>query len=173
MENYIFAYEKETSGIISPDGSLLHYTEGSPANVDFPEDVVLQLHKMSPGIVFNLAHVHPPSFWSLSKRDELTLKTWARTLFPFPVRMSVITDIEKRFYDGYIEATEHTYVGMMESRSSWENRGKNSPREFYLKPEKVKNYIHYFNEFQTDGWYGHILLDGAYSTQPVIFDKSE
>ena len=87
--NYLF--QREYGAIISTYDQLITVIKGNGVEVDFPIELILDLHKRSPGYVFKLMHTHPPEMDDLSERDIKTLKTLAFTFYPFPIAMSVIT----------------------------------------------------------------------------------
>jgi len=50
-----------------------------------------ELHKARPGFVSAFVHTHPPGMVDLSRIDISTLKAWSLALYPFPLKMGVIT----------------------------------------------------------------------------------
>jgi len=117
---------KESGAIISPQDKLLALIEGFPGHVDFPEELIWSLHKLSPGIVYKLAHVHPDGMTGLSNRDIKTMKTWAFALYPFPIVMSTISQAD----EGFIEKE---YIGMIEPKELWK-RSERKERKFEVLP---------------------------------------
>lgn len=155
MINYI----KETGGILSPNKTLLHLVEGNPGLVEFPEETIDCLHKNQPGIVFCLSHVHPPGMTGLSGRDEMTVRTWSYSLYPFPSRIATIAQISRRGDD--ITFQETIYLGILESKESWIARGKQGPRNFEIVIESKETY-NYHPDFKEEGWYGNLMLEKSY-----------
>lgn len=141
-------FKQETGAIIAPDKRILHLVDGYPGHVDFPAEVISELHKQSPGIVYALSHVHPDGMTGLSSTDEGTMRAWARAIYPFPIRMITITCYDYHFF-------ETCYLGILESKESWINRKKETPRKF----EIIKEYE--ADEF-SDDWYGWVLEKRSY-----------
>ncbi len=151
-----YKYRNEMGAIIDGNNRLLHMVDGSAGSVDFPEEVIWALHQMRPGLIFKLAHTHPPDMSNLSGRDKQTLKTWAFTLYPFPIRMSTITQIEDY---GFLETT---YFARLEPKESWVRRGKKTARWFEILIEGSE-------EFYIDsemGWRG-VLVEKSYEEPPI------
>src|SRR5574337_1997078 len=84
-------YLQETGIILDSFKDMLHVVDGFPGHVEFPKEVIWGLHEKSGGIVYCLAHTHPPGMTHISGEDKTTLEGWARALYPFPIRMSVTT----------------------------------------------------------------------------------
>lgn len=158
MQNESIIYVQETGGIITPDKNLLHIIEGSPGSVDFPYETIWRLHQLQPGIVFCLSHVHPPGMTGLSGRDEMTVRTWAYALDPFPARIATITEINQVGDESLFQET--IYLGILESKEVWIKRGKEGPRNFEIIMESKE--IYHYNLIHPDQWYGKLLLDKSY-----------
>ncbi len=106
-------YKRETGMIISQFNKPLAVIDGEGGHVDFPEEMIKRLHELSPGIIFELAHTHPPGIFEPSGRDKQTMYTWAFALYPFPVRLSVFSydnslEIFKKQIE-YLERRGHTF----------------------------------------------------------------
>lgn len=133
----------ETGAIIDPHGHILHITEGEKYMVVFPQQLLHDLHKKSPGSVYLLAHTHPPGMTQLSHEDITTLKAQALAMYPFPARMSTITEVsteEKSFvpFDDGLRMVESIYLGFWEDKDSWRARiatGAVLPRKFTVVKE--------------------------------------
>lgn len=97
---------------------FVQIVEGTPGHVDFSPEDILKHHKANPGATLALAHTHPPHLYDLSKRDEITLKTWAWTISPFPMRMFTIAQRSKSTFRVCI------YFGHLESKASWKMRNE-------------------------------------------------
>lgn len=141
-------FKQESGCILAPDKRILHLVDGHPGYVDFPAGVILSLHKQSPGIVYALSHVHPNGMTGLSSTDEGTMRAWARAIYPFPIRMITITSYNYEFI-------ETCYLGILESKESWINRKKETPRKFEIIKESETD------EFP-DNWYGWVLGKRSY-----------
>lgn len=117
-------YKNETGIILSPDRDVLHIVDGHPGHVEFPKSVIWGLHQKQPGSVYWLAHTHPLGVPNLSNEDLTTLQGWARALYPFPVRMSVTTQMRdggSPFKNQFMTTRE---LAIWESIESWIERGK-------------------------------------------------
>ncbi len=124
-------WQNEMGAIVGPNGALLHLVQGTPGHVEFPSELIWQLHKAQPGVVYELAHTHPPGMTELSSRDIQTLKTWCYALSPFPLRMSTITEIQDPKNEFKRKFRETIYIGLLESKEEWIARGKpKSGRDF-------------------------------------------
>lgn len=142
-------WQNEMGAIIAPNGSLLHLVPGTPSHVEFPSELIWKLHKAQPGVVYELAHTHPPGMTELSSRDIQTLKTWCYALEPFPLRMSTITQIDDKGGSYGKKFLETIYIGLLESKEEWIARGKSkSGREF----EVGKYGTFQFDESGVEDW---------------------
>ena len=132
-------YTTESGVVVGLQNNALHYVDGDIGHVDFPEDLIWDLHKRVPGSVYKLAHTHPPGMYQLSRRDKQTLGTWAFALYPFPARLSTIT--ERRIMGEDTVFVETTYICHLESKSEWLKRKGESPsieRLMKMFPESQK-----------------------------------
>lgn len=151
-----YKYRNEMGALISDTNQMLHLADGNAGSVDFPEEVIWALHKTRPGLVFKLAHTHPPSMANLSGRDRQTLKTWAFALYPFPIRMSTITQV------GEYEFMETTYFARLESKENWIRRGKVGPRYFEIVTERMEEFF----VDSEDGW-RQVIIEKSYE-EPLV-----
>lgn len=110
----------ESGVIVGPHNTALHYVSGEMTHVDFPEDIIWDIHKRTPGNIFKLAHTHPPGMYQMSSRDKQTLETWAFALYPYPARLSTIT--ERKLMGEESVFVETVYVSQLEAKSIWLNR---------------------------------------------------
>lgn len=157
----IFQFQNETGAILDQHGRILQIVNGSAGAVEFPEETIWEFHKMSPGSIFALSHVHPPKMTELSHRDETTLRTWARAMYPFPFRIITIAETQRfTAYDPLITFQETVYLGTWESKEVWITRGKDTPREYFYVKEKET--LFNFPQDQKTGWYGEILIPKSY-----------
>lgn len=136
------SFIKETGFILAPYHRILSIIEGESLSVNFPSELILQLHKMSPGIVYELAHTHPDGMSALSARDEQTLKTLTHTLYPFSIRMSTITKIK---HNDFIKTT---YLAYLEPKEFWLPEKQIRSRKFSIIVEHVyeftySEYLHF------------------------------
>lgn len=112
-------FAKECGVIVSSTNKALRYIEGEPTKVEFPEEIIWEIHKSSPGSIYKLAHTHPEGVTEPSARDLLTLKTWAFAMYPFPARMSII------YYNDKSEMfTEKVFVAHLQPKGEWLAQGK-------------------------------------------------
>ena len=154
-----FSFLQENAMVVSNSYGSIYLTEGSRGNVDFPVELLTELHKRNPGYVYELAHTHPPGFWKLSPRDRLTLKSWAFAFSPFPIRMSVLTWMpEGKCFNKY------TGFAALESKEEWIKRGKVGTRKFEVLEEE--NFLfdpeEYFDAVTQPPWI-KLLLNQSYS----------
>lgn len=112
-------YLREIGAIISETGRIVTLVDGEAGHVEFPEELIWDIHKKTPGKIFELAHTHPPGMLKLSSRDNQTLKTWAFALYPYPIRLSVIS-----YDEGSIAFSKKLYLGRLEPKEVWIKRGK-------------------------------------------------
>lgn len=140
----MYKYTKENGAIIDPHSRILYLINGETGHVDFPEDLIWKLHKLSPGVIHAFAHTHPPEMPTLSKTDEEMLKGWCLALYPFPCRMSVITQPD---VDNYLFA-EKMFLGFVEKK----------------KPVIVEEWKKEFYRYQNEEipLYTRILADKSY-----------
>ncbi len=109
-------FKRESGAIIGVDGQPLALIEGSEGAVEFPEELIWTLHKLSPGCINRLTHVHPTGMSQLSQRDLTTLKTWAFALYPFPPRLATIVE---EFVEDEDVLVERVYTGFLEPKETW------------------------------------------------------
>lgn len=155
-------FQNETGAIISPQQHILQLIDGEPGKVEFPDEVIWQLHQASPGSVYALAHVHPPHMPNLSQRDITTLKAWTRALYPFPARMTTITQVGQDGPNYIIQ--EKCFLGVWESKDSWILRGKATPRTFEVLSEWIKIHRIVLSDdyIKSTGEYADLLLIRSY-----------
>jgi hypothetical protein len=73
----------------------------------------------------------------MSGEDLTTLQGWARALYPFPIRMSVTTQMQGNTF------RTTTFLGMWESRETWVAKGKDPRgREVKVFQEKSKSFTY-------------------------------
>lgn len=155
MLKSVGTFKKESGAIVIDEwGRFAALIEGSAGHVDFPEDMIWDLHKKRPGSVFKLAHVHPDMMTDLSARDIQTLETWAFALHPFPARLSVISRIGENSF------LEKTYTAFLEPKSIWEARGKGK-REITRILEGECEFAG-AGPWGADGGYREFLLEKSY-----------
>lgn len=136
-------YQHETGAIIGVNGEVLRIAEGTPGAVQFPSDVIWELHKNRPGVIYAIVHTHPPSFDAMSNIDEQLFKGWAWALYPFPLRMFIISHLKDK------EFSVRGWFGQIESKEEWKVRGKKDSRKFITKEEpQVISPIGYFEPWQ-------------------------
>lgn len=156
-------YKNETGAILGSGKVPLHIVDGTPGNVDFPASVIMELHKQSPGSVYALSHVHPPTMKALSSTDMGLLESWAYVMYPFPMRVMTIAEMHT-IVPGSIFAIETCYLGLLESKESWIARGKKTARKFEIVKE-YENGQYFSKKDDRDSWYGRILLNRSYELE--------
>lgn len=123
----------EWGALLDNQENILHLVPGT-GSVQFPAETMWELHKQSPGKIYCMAHSHPPGFLGLSDEDKSTLKAWIYALYPFPIRMSVITLTDGGF-------SEVVVLGMLESKETWMQQDpRPSKREVIFIEEEVRNF---------------------------------
>jgi hypothetical protein len=153
MNQHKYKYKTENGVIVSSEGHGLHFVEGNPGAVEFPEELIWDIHKVQPGIIHEFAHTHPIGMWELSGRDKQTLKTWAFALYPFPARLSVLTYMPEAQNFNKVTA-----LGILESKDSWIKRGKEGARKYRIILEE--NFSIEIDEWKP-AWM-QLLLDESY-----------
>lgn len=116
----------EVATLIGDKGIPLIYILGSPARVEFPFEFAWELHQRFPGIIRHMVHTHPDGITDLSEEDRTTLKAWTFAFAPDPITLDVVC----RTPNG-ISHKRYSYV--VETKESWEGRGKESPRKSILE----------------------------------------
>ncbi len=149
-------FKHETGAIISSSGLALAYFDGTPGHVDFDIELVAKIHKANPGIIWKFAHTHPLRMSEASSVDRLMLKTLAPMMYPFPVRLSVITSLSREYGDWQ----ELTYMATLQSKEEWKASG-NKFREITIIEEKVEKIYPYGNREDFSGWQ-KTLLERSY-----------
>lgn len=147
-----YTYKTEWGAILDNDTRVLHVVEGTPGLTTFPQEVIWDIHKTTPGKVFELTHTHPPGMTALSHEDETTLKAWCIAFYPYPMRMSTITRVNEQFV--YTE-----YLGLLESKSAWLARGKQGERTFSIIEEIRQVLQPFMNE---RGAFAKYLIEKSY-----------
>ena len=127
-----YEFKNETGIILSEEWDPLAFIEGNPGSVNFPSEFILDLGKKRNGFVYLLMHTHPDGMTELSSRDELTLKTLAFTLYPFPIRMGTLTLTGKETF------TETIYLALLEPKELWK---KGKVRKFSIEKEHVYEFV--------------------------------
>jgi hypothetical protein len=149
-------YIRETGAIISENREILSIIDGEVGHVDFPEELIWQIHKRTPGKIFELAHTHPMGMPEASGRDRQTLTTWAFALYPYPVRLSVISyDPEKEWF------TKNVYLAILEPKETWKASGRELRNcEIFLENEDAF--------FRASTNYERILINKSYDTGGLV-----
>lgn len=161
-------YKRETGAILDKFHNIIHLVDGTPGNVYFPQEVLWDLHVSNPGSIFGFSHVHPPGFPDLSHEDQTTLKALCIAFYPWPVRFLTITEEPLKSYPFFFQ--ESCFVGLLESKESWINRGKQGERAFAIIREWAKRME--FDDTQRwetgmncpefEPWYGDKLINKSY-----------
>lgn len=118
-EDKYINYKHEAGMLVSENDTAINIITGGVGHVDFPEELIWDLHKHRPGYLLKLAHTHPPRMDNPSARDIQTLETWAWALYPFPIRLSVITLWDR---DKFVEKS---YMTIIQPKEIWVEQGKN------------------------------------------------
>lgn len=156
-------FTHEMGAVLSAPNRLLYVQTGEAGFTEFPSETIWKFHKDNPGSVYALSHTHPPYFPQLSARDELTLKTWAFTLFPYPARIITISETPSVGQNNYISVIETCYLGILESKEEWIARGKQGTRRFEIVKEwETQHYFDLDGDYGHEDWYGKHLLKKSY-----------
>ena len=159
-------FVNETGAIISPNKQILHLVDGTAGLTMFPQELLWNLHKNNPGIVYALSHVHPPGMAGLSHEDETTLLAQALAMSPFPARMITITETANP-NDYTILCLETCYFLRLEAKEEWQ-KDKTKKRKWEILKESEKYHRMFLDsdgEIQEEGmveWYGNLLIQGSY-----------
>ncbi len=140
---------QETGAIINPQNQILRLVDGNFVSVEFNPEIIWTFHKQSPGSVFAFCHTHPIGMDTLSRTDLIMFKGWGWALYPWPVRMFLITIKNGNF-------VKNSWLGQLESKEEWIKRGKRGERNFQIIKEE-KNELGY----DCLSW-ENILLDRSY-----------
>lgn len=124
----------ESAAVIGRNKEVLSFVDGEWGTVDFPEELIWKIHKQNPGMIFELAHTHPPDLYQASERDLRTLETWAFALYPYPIRLSVLSGQP----DGS-NFRRSVYLAVLEPKEIWVKH-KDQKRKLDIILEK-RNYI--------------------------------
>lgn len=134
-------FKREVGALVNSQRQILHITDGEPGHTDFPPELVWQLHQQSPGIIYAFVHIHPPSVTQASGLDEELISGWAKALYPFPIRITVIAQIEQGHPDPLeIPFKETCWLANFESKEEWINRGKQGVRKLEIIKEWERIY---------------------------------
>lgn len=160
-------FRREAGAIITPNHDVLHLVIGTPGATEFPEETIWKLHKQAPGCVYALAHVHPPGMTGLSGRDRTTMRAWARALYPFPIRMTTITEVNEIDSspqpEDYFVFKETCYIANLEAKETWEARGKEGDRVINIQEEWEKKHRVLLPSHKFfPPWHGIFLVEMAY-----------
>lgn len=154
-------YITETGAIISDTGKILSFIDGTPGSVEFPEEMIWKFHKDQPGKVFELAHTHPTGMTNMSSRDEKTLKTWAFALYPYPIRLSVITFLEDK--QVFIKKL---FFAKLEPKENWVARGKGIRNYEYILESQEEIWVQHAHEIK-DTYWEHLLIRKSFEL-PIV-----
>jgi len=135
---------KEKGIIIDNYKKVISSFLGTPGSVDFPADIIVELHKKAPGCIGRFVHTHPPGIVQLSDTDmNEFMKPWARALHPWPVRLSTVT-VTGEFDAGAWGLnrihvfSESIYVAILQPKSLWKESGEE--RELSIEMESRHQY---------------------------------
>jgi len=129
---------REAGAIISLDNKVVSLFPGTAGSVDFPDEMILKLHKLAPEYISRLTHVHPPGMTNLSNQDKKMMRNLARVLHPFPLRLGVISQTST--IDEYYVFRETIYTSFWQPREFCENA---SDREFVIGIDSSEDFLFY------------------------------
>lgn len=126
----VMKFLNETGCILSPNLDILHWKKGEIYKVDFSGELLWEIHKSNPGMFFAIAHTHPANASNMSGRDELTLRTWAKALYPYPARMIIVSEMLGVIDDfSRVRFSYKTWLATLEPKEDWIARGKEGSRK--------------------------------------------
>ena len=155
-------YKQESGAIISNSKFIIHLVDGSVGATVFPPEVIWELHKQSPSYIHSFAHIHPPGMFGMSSLDEQMLKGWAMAFYPFPIRLTVISQVEQGTSDIEISFKETCWLVNIEPRETWINRGKEGARKLEIIKEWERFYWHKLSNQLKDKDYIATLVERSY-----------
>jgi len=115
-------FVQETGAIIANDGGLISMFDGEPGHVDFPDQMIAQLHKLQPGYIQRFTHTHPPGMPKPSGQDNSMMSNLAMVVYPFPVRLGIIVPQSWVLAKREGEFVENVYQWVFEPREVWQAR---------------------------------------------------
>ena len=151
-------FKQEAGAIITQHDRPLTFIDGTPGEVKFPAEFIWEVHQKSPGLLYKLAHTHPPGMKKLSKMDIETMKGWAWALHPYPISMSTVT-LDK----GHI-FTESTFMTFLEPKEFWLHRGK-GPRKLDIIQMNEFGFSAHWLHFNGPKWLQKLVLR-SYEFEP-------
>lgn len=113
-------FKNEVGAIIASDGGLINIFDGQPGHVDFPDELIRNIHKLSPGYINRFTHTHPPGLGRPSQQDNSMMSNLAMVMYPFPVRLGIIIPTAHMGEDHFFE--ENVYQWALEPRELWRAR---------------------------------------------------
>lgn len=124
-----FFWKRECGAILDKHNNLISFFKGKSFHVDFPEETILKIHTANPNVISRLVHTHPPGMVDLSKTDERMMRSWAHAIYPFPIRLSTLTQMDCLF-------VETIYVGILEPIELWKRHEEK--RSFGIYKESIR-----------------------------------
>lgn len=127
-------FKTENGAIVDFHNNLIAYIPGHPSRVDFPWNLIEDLHKKIPG-QFRMIHTHPPQMdWYSSIDYQESLYPWAVSMYPFPSRLSVIVPSP-----GYQHFLPHQidFVGILEPYEVWKGSGRKRGFEIFEERNQI------------------------------------
>ena len=132
-------YNKEAGVVLSPEVHGLIFVEGEQGHVTFPTEAIWEIHKKAPGSVLAFVHTHPIGMANASALDMHMLETWAKVLYPFPARLSVITLIPNPVTPTMPTYSEKVYYARWQDKEDW-IKDKTKERRVDIRIERVEEF---------------------------------
>lgn len=133
-------YNKEAGVVVSDQINALMYVEGETGHVTFPSEAIWEIHKKSPGTVLGFIHTHPIGMANASALDMHMLETWAKVLYPFPARLSVITLIPNPLAPTRPSYSEKIYYARWQDKEEWA-KDKTQERRVDIRIERTEVFM--------------------------------
>jgi hypothetical protein len=154
-------FNKETGIVLSDREDIVHVTTGSAGSVEFPSEIIWQIHQRTPGYIYCLMHSHPDHMVELSHEDITTLKGWAYAMYPYPIRMGTFCKWENELF------VETIYLASLESRGEWIARGKEGARKFEIITESTKPFVFNNGDVLHPPWYS-VIINKSYMQRSTV-----
>lgn len=106
---------------------------GGPAEVDFPVEYAMDIHKKFPGLIKRMVHTHLDGCTWMSEEDRTTLKAWTMALAPYRIIMEVIC------YEKRPNIFRKMFWYELESLDIWLKGNREKPRKLKLFESDLTN----------------------------------
>jgi len=149
-------YVNEYAVLLDAHENILAGVAGGVGHVNFPPELIWRFHKLHPGIIYCLMHMHPPGATRASGEDISTLEAMAKALAPFPARVGVVSEIEKWRFEVTV------YLGLYQSKEDYLLKKQTGKRTFELVAER--NFVLEYGEHEDAYSWLDVILQKSYET---------